>query len=370
MKEVCDKKSCTGCHACYNICPRGCITMEQDEFGFFSPNIEQKLCINCGKCKRICPAVNNVECHKPIGVYAAINKNSKDYLEATSGGIATLLSREIVSKGGVVYGAACCENLKIKHIRVDNMKDIDKLKGSKYVQSLIEDSYKNILDDLNNAKNVLFVGAPCQVAGLYNFLGRKYEKLLTCDIVCHGTPPLKLLKEHLNHVKIYNGTNILFRTEKGFYLKVLDGNNSIYQKKNFFDIYYIGFLKGLYYNEVCYDCKYANCERVGDITLGDFWGFNNAHEFVVKHDNGLSMVMINTEKGKKVFNKLESKMYVQKRTIEEAVAGNKQLRQPSLKHKNYEKFKREYKVYGFEKAAKKALWKERIAYSIIDKISK
>ena len=141
MKEICNKKDCTGCHACYNVCPQKCIEMTTDDYGYLKPYINQELCINCGRCKKVCPSVNKIALNTPIDVYAAINKNAKDYKEATSGGIATLISKHIVSNNGVVYGAAVCDNLKVQHIRAEKIEDIEKLKGSKYVQSEIGDSY-------------------------------------------------------------------------------------------------------------------------------------------------------------------------------------------------------------------------------------
>lgn len=370
MKEICNKKDCTGCHACYNICPKKCIKMKTDDYGYLKPYINQELCINCGRCKKVCQSVNKIALNTPIDVYAAINKNAKDYKEATSGGIATIISKHIVSNNGVVYGAAVCDDLNVRHIRAEKIEDIEKLKGSKYVQSEIGDSYAKIEADLKKNKEVLFIGTPCQVAGLYGFFGKKYDKLYTCDIVCHGTPPYKYLKDHLVRLGVEEGTNLSFRNEYGYYLEIMKDDNIIYSKKNYYDIYCLAFLKGLIAYESCFKCGYASRKRIGDITLGDFLGFNDEKKFIVEHKNGLSMVMLNTEKGERIFRNLADNMFYQKRSIEEAVSGNKQLRMPSKKHKNYDKFRDDYKKYGFEKAAKRALWKERIAYAIIDRIGK
>lgn len=372
MEYVCKKKECTGCCSCYNICPAHCISMQEDEYGYIYPNIDSKKCVGCGLCRKICPSLDKIKLKSPKTVYAAVNKNVKDYKEATSGGIATLFSKMIASKGGVVYGAAVCDEFSVKHIRVTEVQETDRFKGSKYVQSMIGNTFKHVKEDLECDKQVLFIGTPCQVAGLYKFLGKEYKKLYTCDIVCHGVPPYRYLKEHLRTIGVFDkGRYVSFRSKCGYYLAVKNDQKILYQKKNFYDIYYIGFLKGLTCRESCYDCKYAQKKRISNITLGDFWGFNSMNKpFPVEHSDGLSLVMINDDKGKELFNMCRQDMVYQEREIDEALNGNKQLRKPSIKHKNYYKFRAEYKKMGFEKAAKKMLWKERVVYAIIDKINR
>ncbi len=372
MNQICDKNSCTGCNACLNICPTHCISTKEDAYGFLYPHIDSNTCIDCGLCVKVCPSNNNTAYYQPTNVYAAINKNKFDYSSATSGGIATLLSRKIIEKNGVVYGVAFSKELNAHHIRVDKADDIEKIKGSKYIQSDTGDTFSKVKQDLNNDNYVLYVGTPCQIAGLRNYLGKDYPKLLMCDLVCHGTPAAKLLKEHLNSVSnIEQIEKISFRDKEGYYLSVFNNNDIIYRKRNFKDVFYLGFLKSLFCRESCCSCKYAKPQRVSDITLGDFWGFDSQKgKFPTSAANGLSLVMINTEKGKSFFNECKEDMIFIERTLEEAVVGNKQLRHPSVKHKNHSRFCKQYLSHGFKKAANNALVKERIVYGILDRIGK
>lgn len=372
MNKICEDRMCVGCSACFNVCPTKSILMKEDAQGFLYPTIDSNTCIDCGLCRKVCLAFG--ENHKcvPEKVYAAINKNEGDYITSTSGGIATLFSKKIISSGGVVYGAAVCDNMEVKHIRVDRIEDVERLKGSKYVQSVMGDSYFQVRTDLKKEKIVLFIGTPCQIMGLRKFLGKSYDNLYLCDIVCHGVPSGKMLRDHI--VAVTDGKRaerISFRDSEGFYLKVYNNVEEIYHKKNFYDVYYIGFLKGLFYRECCYNCDFAESKRVGDVTLGDFWGFNSEKKaFPIKATKGLSLILINTENGKKLLELCDNELIKQERSLEEAVNGNKQLRKPSEKHKKYDSFKKIYKKKGFEKAAKYLLWKERIAYAVLDKLGR
>lgn len=370
MKKICERDRCTGCYACVNVCPSKCIEMKANECGYLYPEIFYDKCITCGLCQQTCPAVKKLESELPKHVYAAINKEKYDYETSTSGGIATLFTRKILAERGIVYGAAILENLEVKHIRVECEKDAERIKGSKYVQSSIGDSFAKIKKDLDIGKKVLFVGTPCQVAGLRKYLKREYENLYTCDIVCHGTPPLKMLKDHLRSIiSLEKIESISFRDKEGYYLSLYGKKQQLlYRKKNFYDIYYIGFLRGLYLRKSCFSCQYANSKRVGDITLGDFWGFDKEKGmFPVEAKNGLSLVMVNTKKGQMLFEKCKTNMLFIEREIAEAVEGNKQLRHPVKQHRKYERFQKNYMKFGFKRAAKRALWIERIAYALIDR---
>ena len=372
MEQICNINNCTGCGVCFNICPKKCISMVEDEFGFLYPNIDIESCVDCGLCKKFCPANTDVQYSEPENVYAAINKNDIDYATTTSGGIATLFSRNIIEKNGVVYGAGFVDGFKVKHLRSETQADIEKIKGSKYVQSTTADMLDALKKDLEYGRDVLFVGTPCQVAGVKSYVEKDYPNLVLCDLVCHGVPSSKMLKEHLNCIGDADKVEkISFRDKQGFYLTVFDKDCVIYRKRNFKDVFYLGFLKSLFYRDCCYLCKYARSERVSDITLGDFWGFDNEKgEFPYPTVNGLSLVMINTEKGRRFFESCKEHMIFVERTVQEAVAGNKQLRFPSIMHKNRNKFLRNYLLKGFKKATNSALWKERIIYGILDMIGK
>lgn len=369
MKEICKLSECTACYACYNSCPKKCISFVNEENGCFVPKIDQEKCIDCGACVRSCPNNNVIELKTPSRVLAAITKNENDYITTTSGGVATTFAKHIIENGGVVYGAAVCNDAVIKHIRVDNVFDIERLKGSKYVQSEIGDCFIHIKQDLENKLPVLFVGTPCQTAGLQYYLKKKYDTLYLVDIVCHGVPPYKYLDEHIKTVCNKSFDNIIFRNEKSFYFQLRNKDSVVYENEYYKDYYYVAFLRGLVYQESCYSCKYATQDRCSDITIGDFWGFNNDKlPFITEHPYGLSLVMINNENGEKLLNECSNKFFYQERELEEAVNGNKQLRFPTVRNRKRDKFLKLYHKYGFEKAARKLLWLERLGYELINKI--
>lgn len=369
MKEIiCEKEKCTGCFACYNICPKEAIKMEEDSHGFIYPKIEKEKCVGCELCKKVCPYNNPVELQSPKHCYAAALIDSKKLDESTSGGMATAFSEYILEKGGVVYGASFSNEKDVKHIKIENKSDLEKIKGSKYVHSYINDIYKSVKFELQKERYVLFTGTPCQVAGLKNFLNKEFDKLFCVDIICHGVPSQKYLKDELKNVR--NIDKISFRSKEGFYLKGFLDNNEIYCKKMEDSAYYSGFLTSTFYRLNCYDCKYAKKERVSDVTIGDFWGLDKKSKIYNKSDNGISVVLTQTPKGEELFEKVKSTIYFEERTIDEAIKGNTQLREPSKMKKEYYKFKKYYEKFGLEDAYKKSdrlrVIKRKIRYYLRD----
>ena len=365
MVELCDRALCSGCQSCLNSCPKGCITME-NESGYSVPSIDDKQCVGCGKCRAACPVLNPIALKTPDCVFAAVCLNERDYKASTSGGIATLLAKNITQQNGVVYGAAFVNQaLGVCHIRAESTMDLERLRGSKYVQSVIGTTYRQVLTDLRDGRTVLFIGTPCQVAGLYGYLQTPFERLFTIDLVCHGTPPYSFLNEHLSgRVGVYD--QISFR-HKGQFRLVAEWNKTpVYQQDRFLDNYYLGFLKGISYRQSCYSCRYATGSRCGDITLGDFWGYRGTyHTFPSNGKYGLSLVMLNSKKGKELFTDCQKDMACEQRTLEEAVQGNKQLWHPSVPHRNREKFLTLYQKKGFDYAANRSLYLERVVYGLL-----
>lgn len=367
MEYVCKVEKCYGCHACYNVCPKHAISMQEDSFGTLVPVIQQEKCVDCGLCQRVCPALNESRFATPQQVYAAIAKDEADYKASTSGGIATTFAKKVIDDGGVVYGATVMDDLTVRHTRASTMEELERQRGSKYVQSAVGDSYGKVKQDLENEKTVLFVGTPCQVDGLHLFLGRDYEKLITVNLICHGVPANRLLKDNVHQaVKELKALSISFRNNTGFALTVSQGSRTIYKQEFYKDPYYLGFMRKLFYRSTCYTCKYAQKQRVGDITIGDFWGFDKTKSFVVETPYGLSVVLVNTQAGERFFEECSDRLLYQKRDLDEAVSGNPQLRHPSQKHRNYGKFRKLYGKYGFRKAARKSLWVDMIGYQLLE----
>lgn len=344
MEEICKKENCTGCFACVNACPKGCISMVQNNIGHIYPQVNNDLCINCGLCQKTCPANNEVELRTPQKTYASWSLDEKEHRESTSGGLGTLFARNVVKNGGVVYGCSSVIDNEVHHIRVDKPEDIYLLQGSKYVHSYINDCYKKVKADLTDGKQVLFIGTPCQVAGLVNYLGKEYDNLITVDLICHGVPPQKLLFNHLNKaVGETNGAKIEFRNPDGYNLRVFKNDNCIYSKNEWLDPYYLVFDAKLAYRQSCYNCRYATQNRCADITIGDFWGLGAKTSFDENTENGVSVMFVNTENGKKFYETIKDGLFTCERELSEAVNGNGNLNHPTNMNSNETEFEKSYK---------------------------
>ena len=195
------REKCVGCAACEQVCPQKCITMRADPKGFLHPEIDATACINCGACEKVCHVMFPVLKYPlPQKVYAARTKEPGMLQRSSSGGIASMLAQDFVEKGGIVYGAAFDKNLVVQHIRVTDASGLQKIQGSKYVQSDFRAVYPLLKKDLTGGNRVLVFGTPCQIAGLRKFFGKK-ENLLLCDLICHRAPSPKLFAEHIKAIE-------------------------------------------------------------------------------------------------------------------------------------------------------------------------
>lgn len=327
-------KSCCGCSGCGQICPKNCISMKPDSEGFLYPEVDESICIECGICIKHCPILTDVSrCNIPK-VYAAKYKDRGSTFKSTSGGLFIPIAKSVLSMGGVVFGCAYDENLVAKHIKVETEDELYRLQSSKYVQSDTRGIYKQVKTELENGKEVLFSGTGCQAAGLRSFLGKDYGNLLITDIVCHGVPSPKLFKNYIDYMgKKLGGTltsyNFRSKEKRGWdlYYKAENGQKSK-SDYGFFDPYYSAFLYCKTYRESCYECKFANKNRVSDITLADYWGIQKFHpEFF--DENGVSLVLVNTEKGKKYLEKIKDKLEIIESDYNKASVMNANLVHPS-----------------------------------------
>ncbi len=391
------KEKCSGCGACMNICPKHAISLVEDEYGFLYPRIDNGKCINCGLCKKVCAYQNDKLEGSPIKVYAAIRNKEDDILKkSASGGIFSSIAINFINNGGIIYGSSMeKENgkLTVKHIRVDNIDDLKKLQGSKYVKSLMGTIYDNIKNDLKNQKKVLFSGTPCQVAALKKYLDiSKVDStnLYTIDIICHGTPSTKMFQDY---IKFYednvNGEIESFKFRDKKYKGHLRGTITYIKKKDNkkvekplygrLDSYYKMFLFGDSYRENCYSCKYANEHRVGDITIGDYWGCKEEHPNWFNESNdkfdaptiGISCILLNNAKGMEILKKYGQNIYIKETNFEKVAKHNAQLRNPSSKPKNRNKIFDIYKNSGYkalDKYIKKKQGIKRLLYVIYYKI--
>lgn len=346
MQRLCATECCTGCGACANICPKGCIHMEADAEGFLYPRIDETLCISCNRCSTVCPILSRSS-ETPLDApkaYAAHNLDENIVGSSSSGGVFTALAQNVLAEGGVVYGAAFRENFSVAHCRAETADQLYTFRGSKYTQSDVALSYQQVRDDLNAGRKVLFSGTPCQVAGLRCFLGKDYSDLLCVDIICHSVPSPKVWQEYLRELQEKADekiTSASFRDKrenwKGYYLRIgfADGREDL-RRGN--DNYYMkAFIQGLSTRQSCYNCSFKGQNRGSDITLGDFWGIENVCPEVF-YDKGTSLVLIQSEKGQMVFEKIASRLEILEVNSSAALQGNPAYNQVFLPHRNREIF--------------------------------
>lgn len=356
-----DKKDCCGCGACMNICAHHAISMQEDQYGFLYPHIDPEVCVNCGLCKMVCNYQNHDVEHIPLQTYAAIGKDIQLTRKSTSGGIFASIAKEFLEEGGYVCGASFDDDYNVKHIIISKTNDLDKLQGSKYLQSSIGDSYSEVKKLLIKGEKVLFSGTPCQVDGLYGFLRKSYDNLTTIDIVCHGVPNSRMFHDYLNYLeKKNNGTisSFVFRDKElgwGCHGKVVfDTPSGKIEKKQWeSSTSYIHYFRGGWiYRENCYHCKYACEHRPADITLGDFWGIEKAHpEYLGKggwnEEDGLSLVVANTDRGVDWIKKSQGAVEYRPSAFDKASARNGNLKHPTPMPSSRQRLLESYNNYGW-----------------------
>lgn len=356
--EINRREKCSGCTACSQSCPKKCITMQADEEGFMYPFVDIDKCIECGKCKAVCPVLYHEYGNEPLQVLAEKNKNEHIRSTSSSGGVFYELASQFIKNGGVVYGCALDETMVARHICVDNTADLDKLKSSKYVQSNMENTLSEIKERLLAGQKVLFSGTPCQNAGLRNYLGKDYENLFLVDVLCHGVPSPKLFSDYLEYLsKEYDDgkpISVNFRNKqrgwKRLYMEVKFDNGKRHYIYSGYDRYEGMFLNNMSLRPSCYECKFTTTERYGDITLGDFWGIGKKYS-QWDDDKGISVVMLNTDKGNSYYEQIADKFDARKEELNTAKAGQRTLYAPTKKNPNRDAF---YNLY-IEKGCKEAL---------------
>lgn len=365
MIEVCKKQECVGCGACLSACNRNAITMQPDSLGFLYPIIDQDKCVDCGLCTKSCFNNHKPVYNEPMQTCIGYASDINEQISSTSGGIASVLMRTVLSKGGIVYGCTGENARDVKHIRIERLDEIVKLKGSKYVQSYMGSTYKTVVNDLKADRTVLFIGTPCQVAGLKAYLkGKVFENLFTIDFVCHGVPSQQILNDAIDaELSSYGDLRLVNRVkgegkESKYTLRLLEGEKVLYDDVYPSKGYITGFLCGLYYRENCYQCKFSKRERVSDITLGDFWDRQNIVHGLTNKKNGLSMIMVNTESGKNLLAISKDSFKSIAWSYDDFLIRNGQLKHPVKRHSNRDLFEKLYKSVGYNAALTNTIYND------------
>lgn len=344
MIQITNKNHCCGCSACAQICPKQCIAMMPDSEGFCYPKINETICVKCGLCEKVCPMLKSQNMQGQVHAWAAYCKEDKIRLASSSGGIFSLLAEEILEEGGVVFGAAFDGQMMVHHVAVESVRDLERLRGSKYLQSRIENSYADVKAYLAADRKVLFSGTACQIAGLLYFLGRPYEKLWTVDVLCHGVPTPTLWKNYLSEqnraFKMPVG-QISFRDKSQGWKKYqvawkVEGGE-IYRQPASRNPYMRLFLSNICLRPSCYDCHFKGFPRVSDLTLGDCWGVEQ-HSPEMDDDKGTSVVIVNTEKGNTLREKIAGRCVWKEEKLDVLLPPTADSRKSVQPHPNRRRF--------------------------------
>jgi len=349
---------CTGCGACQMVCPAECIIMKRDKEGFLYPEINEKECLSCGICSKVCTnEKNRNNVIKESECYAAYAHKMEDRMLGSSGGVFSLLAKEVLMQKGVVFGAAFNENFDVEHKVVNRIEELSLICGSKYIQSNIGECFKQIRQELLNNRLVLFCGTPCQVTGLCNYLGdKKYDNLICTSLICHGVPSVTVWKSFLSDIESDFNLNKKDIIEIRFRKKY--GNKQFFEIQtktqtvtwNYTDISFVhGFLKNYYLRPSCYECREKDMYSAADIIIGDFWGIDKLSP-ELSNINAVSACILLTEKGKKLFNRIKG-LVKTPFSYEEIMSGNEALIKsskikPSIREYFYKCFCEDKKTFS------------------------
>ena len=352
MINIKDPADCCGCTACASICNHDAITMVPDALGFLYPKVDESKCVECGLCEKVCAFNDNYDkslnLQKP-DTYAARHKDMDEVMKSRSGAAFAAISDYILEQGGVVYGAGYKDHFRVAHKRATTKEERDEFRGSKYVQSDLTGVFRMVKQDLKNGLTVLFSGTPCQTSGLNSYVGKKLrENLVLIDIVCHGVPGPFLWRDYLRYIEKKQGDIISvvnFRDKEEFgwkahheTFKFVNGGG----KMIFTDLFY----KHIMFRHSCGKCHFCNTTRPSDITLADFWGWEKTDPNINKDDKGVSLVLVNTPKGREIFEAVKDKLDTIPAELENCLQPN--LQHPSVIHPKRMDFERDYIKHGYK----------------------
>lgn len=349
--EICKKENCCGCYGCVSVCAHNAIDMVEDSHGFVHPTIDEMKCIKCNLCVVRCPVNQrdtngNAENISVKASYAAFAKSNKLRFDSSSGGIFSLLANMIIEQGGVVFGVKWDDELRPVHRFCETVEDLDCFRKSKYVQSVVGNSYKKAKEFLKQGRSVLFSGVPCQIEALNLFLGKPYPNLYTVDIVCHGVPSNSVWQSYLRYSEEQYADRVVgfvFRHKKPSWISSgvlfgLGNGNKVYQSAGD-NLFFNGFVSNLFLRESCYRCRFSNCDRPADITLMDYWGYTPTKlSFCDYYKRGISAILVNSDKGTNLVDEAKSDMLWEELTLRNIRQCNRNLNIPQQPNEKIEQF--------------------------------
>lgn len=379
-----NKSNCTGCGVCAQVCPYNLIVMKSNDEGFLYPSVDETRCVNCGLCNNHCHAQMELKCESAFDsqIFVGYNKNLEEKLASSSGGIFSLLAKSILSSNGVVYGAAFDKKINVIHKRCDDEKLLYELRGSKYVQSDLKESFTQSKRDLEDGKKVLFTGTPCQIGALKKFLVKDFDNLYTQSFICHGVPSPKVWKNYLKEIEKTHGKikRFSFRDKtigwSNYSLKfIFDNDDDLiipHCEAPFINL----FLKNACLRLSCHNCMYKNnkAHSLSDITLADWWGMDKSI-LPDAGDDGASIIIVNTPKGEKLFQQISHDLIFEKADYSSTICKNPSYFQASEPSEKRNKVFQHLDTMSIDKIAKKyvspSLWHKikRHAVSVIYHVS-
>ena len=363
MINITDKAFCCGCNACGDVCAHGAISFKTDNEGFWYPDVDMGKCIDCHLCEKVCPIiakVDNIKRYNEPRVYAAYSKDDNIRLDSTSGGIHSTFAKEVYSQGGYVGGAIYNHDHTVSHIVSNDEQDLPRIRSSKYLQSNLQGQYKEVKSLLEQGKEIFYCGSPCQIQSLYKFLKKEYDNLITCDFICLGVNSPKVFLKYMEYLEQkYNAkaTHIKFKNKKwgwhNFSMRVNFDNGLEYCQDRNHDLFFIGYLQSkVFMRPSCYHCQFRNYPQRSDITLADFWGLERI-DITMDQDKGTSLVMINSDKGLSLFERIKDNIVWKEFDFETAKKGNPAIsKSPEMTQNNREEFFKAIDRIPFDKVAK------------------
>ena len=339
-----NKKECCGCTACMHVCPVKCIVMQEDEEGFLYPAVEKEKCIHCHKCKKVCPVLNSENQNTKTQAFVGYSRNEEIRKQSSSGGVFSVIAEWILEQDGVVFGAAFDENFEVHHISVESKEELAKLRGSKYVQSRLENVYPEVKQYLEMKRKVLFTGTACQIAGLRKYLDKEYESLYTVDVLCHGVPSPKIWRMYLEEMKRQHNAlieKVEFRNKetgwKNYSMNILFSDMQRYCVHFFEDKFMSMFLDNIDLRLSCYECHFKDFPRISDMTIGDSWGIEK-YMPDMDNDTGTSIILIHSLKSGIILDAIKKKLIVREARLDEVLPSTADSRRSVEMHPNRKKF--------------------------------